>query len=157
MKTCRKCQLTKPLIEFVKHPECKDGYLNTCKKCKLEDQRIKRLQSRNACTKKYEKTLSGFVMRAYRNMQSRINGIQWKKQHLYAGKDLLSRHKFYEWSQYDENLHLLFDNWEKSGYDRRLTPSVDRIDSSKGYILGNMQWITHSENSRKTSRNKRQL
>lgn len=44
--------------------------------------------------------------------------------------------------------HELFLSWEQSNYSRKLTPSVDRIDSSKGYYLGNMEWVTHSENSK---------
>lgn len=33
MKKCTKCGETKPLTEFSKHPECKDGVLSYCKKC----------------------------------------------------------------------------------------------------------------------------
>jgi hypothetical protein len=154
MKTCKKCNEEKNLKLFVKHKQCVDGYSNTCKVCKLLEQKKYREKCNNSSTKKYEKTKSGFVMRAYRNMQSRIKGIQAKKYHLYFGKSILAKEKFYEWCQYDEQFHILFDNWQRKNYDRKLTPSIDRIDSSKGYIIGNMQWITHSENSRKTSRNK---
>ena len=45
----------------------------------------------------------------------------------------------------------MFDVYEKSDYDRRLCPTVDRIDSKKGYTMDNMQWLTHSENSRRGS------
>jgi hypothetical protein len=43
----------------------------------------------------------------------------------------------------------MFSAWELSNYHRKLTPTVDRIDSEFGYIVENMQWLTHSENSRK--------
>ena len=33
MKKCSKCGIEKPLSEFVKHKNCKDGYENTCKIC----------------------------------------------------------------------------------------------------------------------------
>ena len=36
MKTCRKCKETKPLTEYYKDKGMKDGHLNTCKKCRLE-------------------------------------------------------------------------------------------------------------------------
>ena len=98
--------------------------------------------------KKYEKTLKGLLMRTYRNMKSRVLGIQYKKAHLYKGLELLDKQEFYAWSLSNTEYNSLFDLWSKSGYDRKLTPSIDRIDSSKGYNKENMRWITHSENSR---------
>lgn len=88
-------------------------------------------------------------MRMYRNMQSRINGVQSQKHHLYAGKCLLPRQDFYDWAFSSEKFHDLFSEWEKSGYNRRLTPSVDRINPDIGYQISNMEWVTHSENSRR--------
>ena len=88
-------------------------------------------------------------MRMYRNMQSRISGVQKQKYHLYSGKDILSRDEFYDWAFKQDDYHLLFDAYEKSNYDRRLAPSVDRIKSEIGYVVGNMEFVTHSENSRR--------
>ena len=93
-------------------------------------------------------------MRAYRNMQSRITGVQWRKAHLYAGKQLLPRDHFYEWAYGDQQFHMLFAIWQASGYNRKLTPSVDRVNSALGYSLDNMRWVTHSENSRGGSRSR---
>lgn len=112
-------------------------------------QRFLRNQNGNAYTKKYEKTKPGFLMRLYRNMESRVTGIQKRHFHLYNGKELLPRNEFYAWANNNPMFHKLFSKWEKSNYDRRLTPSVDRIDPSKGYQLDNMEFITHSENSRR--------
>lgn len=115
---------------------------------KLAWQRNRRKETRNISILKYEKTQKGFLMRLYRNMQSRITGVQKLKFHLYRGKSLLEREDFYEWSNKSEAFHNLFNVWEQNKYERKLTPSVDRIDPSKGYELDNMRWITHSENSR---------
>ena len=96
-------------------------------------------------------------MRKYRNMQSRILGIQKLKKHLYVGKSLLSREDFYRWAFQSETLKRLYSEWVKSGYSRKLTPSVDRIDPKIGYEISNMEWVTHSENSRRSSITRHQM
>lgn len=114
----------------------------------LRKQREYRLRNGNLSTKKYEKTKKGFLMRVYRNMESRITGIQYKKAHLYKDKELLNREDFYNFSINNPTFHILFNIWENSQYSRKLSPSIDRIDSTLGYNLDNMRWITHSENSK---------
>jgi len=110
-------------------------------------QRERRRRQNNNVTKKYEKTKKGFLMRLYRNMKSRIEGIQKVKIHLYLDKDILDKQEFYKWSLNNPAFHELFDKYEKSGFERKLSPSVDRINPDKGYSLDNMEFITMSENS----------
>lgn len=116
---------------------------------KLEYQREKRKLNENAYTKKYERTHGGKLMRIYRNMKSRVEGVQREKAHLYSGLELIGKHQFYEWAVESPEFWTLFDAWRDSGFSRKLAPSVDRIDSSRGYVIGNMEWVTHSENSRR--------
>ena len=118
---------------------------------KNRKQREYRRKNGNVCTKKYEKTKKGFLVRLYRNMKSRICGVQKEKHHLYAGKYLLDKEEFYSWALNSFAFHDLFEKWEKSNYPRKLAPSVDRINSSEGYSIENMEWTTHSENSRRGS------
>lgn len=103
--------------------------------------------ARRATCNKYEKTKRGFLMRIYRNMQSRVDGVQKKKHHLYAGKSLLPRADFYAWALASERFHELFAAYEASQFDRKLAPSADRVDSGAGYEIDNMEWVTHAENS----------
>lgn len=121
----------------------------------LAKQRAYRKANGNACTIKYERTKHGKLMRIYRNMKSRVDGVQWMKAHLYSGKYLLPKYQFYAWALESADFHRLFREWEESGYDRKLAPSVDRVDSSHGYAIWNMQWVTHSENSRRGAVSKR--
>lgn len=118
-------------------------------------QREQRKSDGNAYTLKYERTKHGKLMRIYRNMKSRIEGVQWQKHHLYAGKYLLPTEEFYVWAAMSPEFDRLYREWVASGYERKLAPSVDRIDSSVGYRTWNMQWVTHSENSRRGAVSKR--
>lgn len=136
MKPCIKCNVVKELSLFRKHNECVDGRCNTCKDCfKL-------------WTKEYERTPKGLLMRRYRNMKSRVTGVQKAKYHLYKGKSLLPKKDFYDWSIDHPDFLKLYKGFVESGYEMKLSPSVDRIDSDLGYEISNMRWITHSENSR---------
>lgn len=117
---------------------------------KAARQRAYRQKTGNASTKKYEKTPKGYLMRSYRNMESRVRGIQ--KQGSWTGKELLPREEFYEWALDDPVFRSLFAAYEALDYDRRFAPSPDRIDPSKGYTLDNMRWVTHSINSSLSSR-----
>jgi hypothetical protein len=149
-KKCKICGEVKDVSLFLKK-------VNVCKKCSNLRQKINRNLNNYKDTKKYEKSKKGFLIRLYRNMKSRIVGIQHKKHHLYKNKELLDKLEFYNWALNNNDFHILFNNWEISGYTRKLTPSVDRIDSKIGYIITNMEWVTHSENSRRGAIAKKQI
>jgi len=113
----------------------------------LAYQRSYRQKNNNSCTHKYEKTPKGFLMRAYRNMQSRVSGVQLNKAHLYKGLSLLPREEFYRWALNNSEFWRLFKQWVVSDYSRKLTPSINRTNTYKGYEKGNIEWLTHSINS----------
>jgi 23S rRNA A1618 N6-methylase RlmF len=110
-------------------------------------QRNKRIENQNAYTKRYEKSVGGYLMRMYRNMKSRVTGVQKQKHHLYVGKTLISKEEFYEWAMCSPMFHVLWPAYVASGYEQKLAPTVDRKDSGCGYELDNMEWVTHSVNS----------
>ena len=95
-------------------------------------------------------------MRAYRNMKSRIAGVQKAKHYLYVGKELLPKDEFYAWAKAHPDFLRLYKEWTLFSYDQRLTPSVNRINPAKGYSISNMEWVTHSQNSALSSVTKRQ-
>lgn len=106
-----------------------------------------RIKNKNSHTRIYEKTKSGFLVRLYRNIKSRTSGIQILKAHLYLGLEVLPKEEFYRWANESKEFHALFEVWQASNYERKLTPSVNRIDSKQGYFLDNIEWVTHSVNS----------
>lgn len=120
--------------------------------CRLCWQKNRRQRNCNFDTHQYERdTKKGFLVRTYRNMKSRVEGIQTNKLHLYYGLPLLDKKTFYEWSLKDKSFNDLYDVWQTSGKIQALVPSIDRINQQDGYVVGNIQWITLSENSSKAT------
>ena len=118
-------------------------------------QRAKRKENGNIWVKNYERTKKGFLMRKYHHMKGRVEGHEYYPGvYMWAGKEILPREDFYAWAMGNKTFHLLFDAWEKSGYEKKLCPSVDRIDSDKGYIIGNIQFVTFSVNCMRGARSR---
>lgn len=155
MKTCFKCNIKKELKEFYKHPQMPDGTVNKCKDCNKKD------------NKEYVKNNSEFVrsynIKRWRHDEKRIiNGkyagikrrssLTNNRSYNASGKDYLSKEDFIKWF-YEENNYNQFkklhSNWIESNFERKITPSVDRINNKLGYIASNIQWLTLSENCKK--------
>src|SRR5580658_6851506 len=94
---------------------------------------------------RWRKSKSGLLSVKFSNMRQRCRGEHKKR---YEGLDLLPRHEFIEWAMNDTTFVRLFEEWHTAGCPYRLTPSIDRIDSTAGYTVGNLRFLTHSENSR---------
>ena len=152
-KKCFKCGKIKPLSEFYPHPQMADKHLNKCKECARKDTRdnLKKRwkQYRNYDWARHHTNKERFLAHKYLGMKARALG---KGGHPTGatGKPFLTKE---EWQEWCEATSLVFDNlweqWKKSGFERRFTPSVDRIDNSKGYEKDNLQWMTMEKNLQK--------
>jgi hypothetical protein len=91
-----------------------------------------------------------FLSRRYTILKARCKGTVGPKEfrHLWKGKDYLDKDRFMLWAKSIEFFEM-YRKYLESGKNRNLIPTVDRIDSSKGYVLGNMQWATLSENCKR--------
>lgn len=119
---------------------------NRCYECAKIYQKELRIKTDSKSIKIYEKTLKGYLVRTYRNMLSRVKGILKKKAHLYNGLEILDKQTFYQWSLNNKDYTTNFNKYKKSNYELRYAPSIDRIDSSKGYVLENMRWVAFHVN-----------
>lgn len=126
VKTCRVCGETKLLVEFyIKHNECK------------------------ACTiQAVAKSRVGYVPLFERNIQSRLKNLCTK-----------AKLRTKEFSLTPDDLNVIWEKQEGRCAYTKLpllatanqfnTVSLDRVDSSKGYVVGNIQLVCAAINKMK--------
>jgi hypothetical protein len=92
-------------------------------------------------------TISRFLSNLYCCMNRRVRGKATSRPDLYLGLPILPRDVFYNWAKNHPDFLSLYKRWITNNFDRKLAPSINRMNSSKGYVLGNIEWMTFSQNS----------
>lgn len=95
----------------------------------------------------HRRTLKGFLESKYTAMSKRVRGLDKNCLRTVAGLPIVDRQTFYDWAKEQTQLYSLFWTYECSGWDFKLCPTVDRIDPKNGYVLGNMRFVTQSDNA----------
>lgn len=94
-------------------------------------------------------TAEGFLRWKYKDMKQRVSSPSRHGAKLYYGLSLMSLEEFMAWASADSVFNKLWKAFILSGRVRRLTPTIDRIDTLRGYVAGNVQFLTHSQNTKK--------
>ena len=129
-KRCTVCGEVKPLEEFPKHPQYKDGHRPYCKACQSKRRKVVR------------HTKEGLIRNRYKR-QKKSSKERGHPAPAYTVERLI------KWALDQEVFHSLFEEWEASGFVKDLAPSFDRIDYKKPYILDNLQILTWRGNNAK--------
>lgn len=80
-------------------------------------------------------------------MKRRVEGNAPHNRGNWAGKPILSRDVFMSWAKNHPTFLHLYKQYVMTDFNRKLAPSINRINSSKGYLLDNIEWVTNSQNS----------
>lgn len=90
----------------------------------------------------------------YSDIRTRCTEVARRNAHIYEGLEFVDKKTFYEWALAHPRFNTLFAMYIQSGYRRKYAPSIDRIDTTKGYTLDNMQWLFNFENAAKGMRDR---
>ncbi len=129
IKECTQCKKSKPLSDFskakVKGKMYHRGY---CKIC----------TSRNASKK--ARTIYGHITAMYAHKRSSSK----KRNHPMPNYSKEEFEHFLALNNYKE----MYEHWKESSFDRKLTPSCDRLDDNLPYTLCNIQLTTWEVNNK---------
>lgn len=127
MKKKDKC-----IVEWCKKPRKRtnaSGFINYCS------------------THQHNATITSFLNKVYNDMKARVNGKTKKSDaKYYVGKPILSKDAFTNWARNHPDFLKLYKQYFMSRFDKKLAPSVNRMDSNMGYTLNNMEWVSFSQN-----------
>jgi hypothetical protein len=155
-KQCFKCKVIKPLEDFYKHPQMPDGRVGKCKECNKSDVRTNYALKREMYIEydhyRHRYSIPRIFNHRYSALKHRcLNGRNGKPYRV-TGSKFLSKREWLEWC-YSENNYKkfieIYNNWVKNDFQEKFSPSIDRVDNNKSYVIGNLQWLTKSENCSK--------
>ena len=143
-KICSSCGEEKPLDNFHNSSKSKDGKQCQCKNCARIASNEWRRRNRSAASAamgQYRQTWGGAVRERYHNShhRARERGFEFTITQDYL-LELLSQQN-YKCALTGDSLSFV------SGHPNKL--SLDRKDNSKGYEIGNIQWVTWEVNNAK--------
>ena len=126
MKTCSRCKVEKSLDSFHVNKPLMYGVHHMCKECSSLD------------TKERHRTIGGLVKMIYQNQQRTTRKMN-------RPPPAYSLEELFQW-MLEKGLEKMWGTWKQTGYDKWLSPSIDRLDNNTSYTLTNIRLVTWREN-----------
>lgn len=107
--------------------------------------------------KNWQLNKEDYLQNLYYHMKERVTNpkksknMEGKKIRHYFKLPICSKQQFLKFAIANKQFDVLFSIYKKSKGLRRLAPSIDRINNNRGYVVGNMQFLTTSDNAKKDS------
>ena len=153
LKKCYDCKKYLPENKFYKIIQNKSGLSCRCIDCEKirnkEYHKVRKTKNSLSWQKIRDKRkcdLKTMAYSLYKGIYNRVHGFDRPS---YKGLPYPSLADFYELALNSETLKQLMSQWKKRNYDKRYSPTVDRIINSEGYKISNIQFLTKSDNSSK--------
>lgn len=147
-KTCIKCNATKVVSEFHKDKTKKFGVKGTCKICAKEISYKYYLKNSEGIRKRTSVYAKSYTPKFSRDIDSRLKNLCTKAKGRTKEFNLIDIDLLNLWDKQDgrcayTKLPLL------ATANQFNTVSLDRVDSSKGYVVGNIQLVCAAINKMK--------
>tara|TARA_Y100001938_G_C7877457_1_gene323342 strand:+ start:54 stop:629 length:576 start_codon:yes stop_codon:yes gene_type:complete len=157
-KICYRCNKRKLLEEFHNEKKSKDGKSGQCKICQNEAHKAQGAFKNWYTTKKKDGKREGHE---WRIEPDDIPGVEIKVIEYISKRN--SKRRRWDTVTYPKKCPIFKQDldWERKpgtkNISHNFSPSLDRIDSSKGYVKGNVMIVSKLANMMKSNATKKQL
>lgn len=62
--------------------------------------------------------------------------------------EILSKREFRIYSSEDDSFRHIYYDWIQSGFQKKMSPVIERIDLAKGFMWENLKWTTAEKKNR---------
>lgn len=130
----------------------KNRELNRRKDICIECKRLMPIKAKDKCQNCWHKfkrknDINFYLRTRFAEVRQRCVNKNKANNKGYLGREYCTLTEFLNKFISDPTFLKLFKEWKESGYEYKLNPSVNRIDTNKGYTLDNIEFMTHSQNS----------
>jgi hypothetical protein len=170
-KVCKKCKESKDIEEFPRHSGCKDGRYNVCKRCKnlqaheyyvKHEARIKlqreEFRSDNSISLKEKSKIYYDNNKQEISIRARTRNIKHKEKVILIKAKQRAKERHMEFNLTIDDIIIpeicpvlgipIYRDLNKLNDN---SPTLDRIDNTKGYVKGNVCVISHRANQIKSN------